>query len=399
MKGNLRNPRPIRGLDASIRENEALYFYVDVVNNRNLKADEFFEYLTKKYSPKGDLWLKIDSLSKRLSPFRAEKVNIIIQYKRAESRNKIEQMIKLQNNFNKIGDVQISETEIKKNEKKTYIKTFDEENKKDDNKIKVELEQFLDDYLNDKKSFTEKEVYNYNQRLLNHISTIDQKKYIAFLIKSEHIKSIDFNEIDQVIEVLNYFIKNLNTTKNQLEILDYVVRLRLDQINDYDKEIKLLKSYLEKESNSDVQSIINASEELKVKSNEILDSCIEKVNSVYILGEENISPSITNNIKKLLIWKIQKIESYLTTYNRILNKLLEFKNIIETNDKDSLKEAKIYKVGKADIEESFIVETLKSISEALNSYRKVCNINISDAKLDEMKDYYIEKVYTNKRGY
>ena len=125
MKGNLRNPKPISGLDASIRENKSLYFYMDVVNNRNLKAEEFFDYLTKKYSPNGDLFRKIDSLSRLLTPIRADKVNIVIQYKRAELRNKFELIKKLQNDFDKITDAQIDETiDVRKPNKTSKLHNF-----------------------------------------------------------------------------------------------------------------------------------------------------------------------------------------------------------------------------------------------------------------------------------
>lgn len=395
MKGNLRNPKPISGLDASIRENKSLYFYMDVVNNRNLKAEEFFDYLTKKYNPNGDLFRKIDSLSGLLTPIRADKVNIVIQYKRAELRNKFELIKKLQNDFDKITDAQIDETIDVRKPNKTCMKTFLDIKKDNTDNIREELNTFLDDYLNNKKSFTEKEVYNYSQRLTKHISIIDYEKYVTFLIKKDNIKTIDINEVDQVIEVLRYFIKNLNENKNELKVLEYVIKIRLLQIEKYDEEIKTIESYLEKGTKGDIESLLNTIKRLKQDSYEILKLSMDKVDSIKIMGEENISSSITENKKKLLIWKMQKIDNYLNDYNRILNQLIKIKNILDKNDKDLLEKTKIYK---SDVEESFINEILKSISETLNSYRRVCNLNTSDVKLEEMKDDYISKVYINKKG-
>lgn len=212
-----------------------------------------------------------------------------------------------------------------------------------------------------------------------------------FILKKSNIQPISLKEINQIIEVLNYFVKNIKNNKIQLDICDHIIRLKLDEIEAYNKKIKKLEEELNVESdNKNTKLLIQELKKLKINAEEVLVSYIYRMQSIHIDGEDKLSPSIQSSAKKLLIWKINKTKCYLETYSKALNKLLEFKSIIENNDKESLMK---FKISKSNIEENFILEVLKSISESLVVYRKVCDTMVSDSKLEEIKEDFIKKVY------
>lgn len=142
----------MKGIGEAIEENEYLFFYMDVVNNRNLQAAEFFNYLNKKYGTNDYISNKINRLSDRISIIKANKLKTIIQYKRAELNNNIEKMQELKSDFDKIVDVKIDGEQSRSTYKYIVLdKNYEKKSEEVKEKIKIELDEFLDDYLEEKK--------------------------------------------------------------------------------------------------------------------------------------------------------------------------------------------------------------------------------------------------------
>lgn len=383
MKGYLANPLPIKGLDESIRENNYLLFYKDIVNHRSMTAKEFFKYINNKYGENYKIMEKIEYMSYNISSYKANKLKIILNYKKAELSNKFEEMRALEEKFKKIKNVEIKEYNGEKSKAKRY--NF----KSNTDEIKKDLDKLLDDYLNDEINLTDRELKNLNARLLNHISLIDYKKYIDFVIKRKKVEVVNLNDINQIIEVLEFFIKNLNNKLYKIEFCSYIIKLKKEEIDSYDKKIN---SLIKKKYNDDneINSQINTLIILRDEANKVLEFYDNTARDIYIDGEENLDSSKIESISKLNIWKCQRIEKYLKNYNRILDYFVSFKNMICNKDKKSLQDLKKCLV---EIEDDFIIEMQKSITEILNQYKKICSISLSDSKLDDAKDYYLKKVY------
>lgn len=390
MKGYLANPSHVKGLNNAIRENDYLFFYMDIVNHRNLTAKEFFKYINDKYGNNYRIMQRIEYMSYNISSYKADKLKIIINYKEADLDNKFEKIKKLEEDFKKIKNVEIEQYDGCNN--KNLIRTNAEiKSSVNIDEIKDDLNNLLDDYLSDEIDLSDRELTNFNARLLKHISFIDYKKYIDFFIKMNKIKIVNLGEIDQIIEVLEYFIKNLNNKLYKMEFCDYIIKIKKEEIASYDKEINHLMKKKELCA-EEIESQINTLIVLREESEKILESHTNIVRNTYIEGEENLGSSKTESISKLIIWKCQKIKNKLNNYKKVLGYLINFKNAVYNNDGDLSQIPKIYSV---EIEDEFIVEMLKNISKILYEYKRVCAISLSDSKLNDVKHYYLKKVYKN----
>lgn len=391
MKGYLANPTPFKGLDNAIRENKYLLFYADIVNHRKLNAKEFFEYINNKYGNNYKIMKKIDYMSYNISSYKANKLKLIIKYKEAELDNKLEEVQSLKSEFKKIKKVEVpkdnivrSNALVKKNGEEKVLFNID--------KLKEDLNNSLDKYLNDEIDLSDRELINLNARLLNHMSIIDYKKYIDFIIKRKQIKAVSLKDIDQIIEVLEYFINNLNRKLYNIEFCNYIIKAKKDEISCYDKEIKCLKKNKEL-CKDEIELQINDLMMLRIEANKILNHYINIARSIYIKGEENLDISKKESISKLIIWKYQRIRSYLKNYKSVLEYLINFKNAVTNNDRHLLQ---VLKINSYQIEEDFIIEMIKDISKVLYGYKRVSNICLSDSKVDNAKEDYLKKVYNNK---
>lgn len=386
----MKKPYHVKGLDISIRENDYLFFYMDIVNHRNLKSKEFFEYINDKYGNNYRIMQKIEYLSYNISSYKADKLRIIMEYKKAELDNKFEKVKKLENDFKKIKNVEIEQYNGSNN--KNLIKTNAElKSLVNIDETMGNLGKILDDYLNDKIDLSSEKLTNLNNKLLKYFSQIGYEKYVDFVIKRKKVKIVNQIDINEDIEVLEYFIKNLNNNLYKIEFCDYIIKEKKKEITSYDKEINHLMKKKELCEN-EIESQINALIVLRDEANKVLNFYTDVVYGIHVDEEDKLDTSITSSISKLIIWKCQKMRTYLNNYKKALNYLNNFKNEISNDDGNLLNVSKIYL---SEIKEESIREIINDISKILNVYKSISSASIADSKLGDVKHDYLRKVYKN----
>ena len=204
-------------------------------------------------------------------------------------------------------------------------------------------ENFIDDINNKLKENNEK-IKNPQNKIISkvksNIKNINNDDYILFLNNYFDINGTNKTEIIQFLEVLEFFINNLNNS------------------------INTLKTY---EKNNDLESIKN----------------------FYVKGEEILGNKYLTSIRKLSTWKLNRLygmlDSYLELYN-ILKKVVETNNIENLETLDSKYREKIRD------DERFVIDYLNdlySLKRILISHIKTLGVN--KERREELEDTFYKK--------
>lgn len=393
MKGYLANPRPVVGLDKAINENKNLEFYADIVNNRKLDAKEFFKYI-KKYGDMYKINQKIEHISYNMSIMKANKIKLIIDYKKAEASKDNQKIEELKESFKNIKNVILSNEANKVESSNLFYDLQSKEFNKD------EVMNLINDYLNGKE-LDKNEVKNLYRRIKDHLKDLDYKSVNDFNIKASNIEVISAKEVNQIIIILNYFIINLQNNSTTLDNLYSNYKSTLSNIKELNKkEKKLNRKKLNLESKKDLIGTTYDINEIEEEINEISKKITKEELELakYDLSIKNFLPEISENLRedykdnipKLYISKSLRLKKYLKEYRMALEYITSFK--IEIKNQDNLENLKI-NLGNYNIEEDYIIDIINRMRNIVMHYKNMNTLYLSDEKLDDMKKDYINKIY------
>lgn len=223
----------------------------------------------------------------------------------------------------------------------TATKKVETSNTKKFEKMNEQLHEDVKVVLNSDKSIRElqdsKEIITKDlmHKIRTHAREFSDKEIVNILIKNRNVEKISEEELDQYIEVLQYFINNIK---------------------------------------------LNISKLFDVEFDE------EKMRKFYVVGEENLDKSITNYSNKLFFWKLQKLQSILRFYEEILNVYCKFKETLNVEDIKSKLNLQTRDYIKND--SPFVYEYYKNLQLISKVYKSIDKLNINDDKMKSLKDEY-----------
>lgn len=346
----LRPPRTRKYNDRKVIELEYYYFCEDFINSRHLSTNEFFSYMNKKYGSLTRINYKINYYKENISLYYAHKMEVILSYKLACKDNDIRKMISLREEFDSIKNVKINNP-IGKSHKLGEIKISNNIRKTKYNedrlqKVNMAIKRYLKGASDEevrKILQTKEPIYYHINSSISYISNIED--YIQFIIKYNKINKISSVEINQILEVIQFFIINLR------------------------KNFETFVSYKD-----------------ALEENEPL------IRNFHISNEENLK--ISESLKKLYIWKLNRLKTMLDKYILLYNSIMGIKMFIE-GDKTEIQKL-LQGVSLKYVDEEFLFEYYSNLKVVLNLYRKIDrNININDDLKDKIKKLYLNNIYEN----
>lgn len=342
----LRPARTRRGNYKKVSECENYYFLEDFINKKDLNDSEFLEYITKRYGTLPKIKGRINYIRENISYIIAHKLETILKYKTGSKEIKQQ----LEEEFNKIKNVRINPgIELRTNNKSLYLDNTSGRNQKIMMEKPSRINTALEEYINGKSEDEVKEILKISSNMNEYIKTNlkyvqSLEKYILFFMKYNNVDTIEINELDQMIEVLRFFVENLETTYNKFESYS-------EDISKYEDDIR----------------------------------------SFYISGEENLGETKTSSLCKLYNWKVNKIKFLLSEYRNVLNSYLQIRLLLETKEDINIKF--IGKTEFKNIEEEFLMNYYLELREGLKYYKELSRITtVEDEKIDELKKIYLNKI-------
>lgn len=315
------------------RYNRIYEFFVE---NKDLDYNSFVIKLTKKMKEENFKLQKeiiqtteiknfIEFYGKYHSPARSQKMKEIF-YLILSKRFNLDSSVK-----------SLSETIENSNLELPKPITFKPVVKQKDNSFIVEINKMVKENNDAKINDPQNKIIG---KVKRNIKSINNDDYLSFLDNYFNIEGTNKEEILQFLEVLKFFITNLNNSINTLKI---------------------------HEKNND----------------------LDKVKNFYVKGEEILGNKYLSNIKKLSNWKLSKLygmlDSYLELYN-ILNKVIETNNIELLETLDSKYREKIR------TDERFVIDYLNelyNLKRILVSHIKT--LCVSKDRREELEDTFYKK--------
>lgn len=194
-------------------ETEMYYVYSDIVNHRNLAPVAFFKYIHENYRSITNLNSIIKEMEKKGLIFCCNNIKLIIDYKEALLMHNKKLQEKLESKFRKIEDAKEVLNKNVINESLYY----------------GDINKDIDNYLSENEGYNRCEYEKLIYKIQHQISDVDNEKYVTFIDRKHNVKSIDIKEIDELIEILKYFIKNLETNLWEFEFYHYVLETRKEE--------------------------------------------------------------------------------------------------------------------------------------------------------------------------
>lgn len=173
------------------------------------------------------------------------------------------------------------------------------------------------------------------QKIRTHAGEFSDEELVNILIKNRNVEKISDEELDQYIEVLQYFINNIK---------------------------------------------LNISKLFDVEFDE------EEMRKFYVVGEENLDKSITDYSNKLFFWKMQKLQSILRFYEEMLDIYCKFRETLNVEDITPKLSFQTRNYVKED--SPFIYEHYQNLQLIKKVYGTVGKLNVNDEKLKSLKDEY-----------
>ena len=308
----------------SMKKARSAYFYDIVINNREKTFEELLSILSDKMSMEMDketISKLLKEMKTMISVTKAQELTYIINLmilKNSDRKDKI-----------KYYENQLLEIEKSREEKKqktlNSLKRKDErEHEKEEKHAEAveEAENIMNRVINSEEEINRKDIASKVHFIRKNLKDFDKDKYLEFVFKYNNLQSFSKEELAELSEVIDYFIYHLNKNIDRLKNID--------------------------ENNE--EEIIEASK-------------------LPVDGEENLDEVIKIKPKRLLRWKITKMEKRVEVFKLC-------KEILDSVNKEDINSAKkIDTVTKKQIleQEEFVSDffiNLKNASDSYNFYVK-----------------------------
>lgn len=315
--------------------------YQEILRIKTKTIKEIDEIIFKKYKAHFDENLLKDL--KGISSSKFEEISYIYLYKLAlDNNDRIKELLY---------KAKLDLIESKKEEKikKTIEAKERRQNKLEEKEAKrndelKELNNIMDGVISGTKEIDKEQFNQKMQSIRLRLSEIDKDKYIDFLFALKNVNSISKEEINELLEVFEYFIKNLENNYNYLSDSNIPMKDRL-----------------------------------------------EKGSKLKIAGEDTLDSLYKNNPNRLNNWRIDKLEKELNLYNNYKNMLLSIRdeenidaaNQLSAQDKKTL-----------DTQEDFVKDFYSNYKNANDLYnKKIKKLNtIPPIQVDEMNDKFKKRL-------
>lgn len=308
---------------------------------KNLNYEQFIKSINEELNTKYtlyDLKIKINAIRKTHSVTKAQLMKDILKY--TLSNNTDEKLKEKVNN--------IDRDFFYLNSGKYFSMSPKNRNKKENDKDLIdELNTEMDIVIKEEKSIKElNEENKVTPSLLVNVKSnlkyINEDKYIKLLKVNYNIESTSLEELNQILEILNYFINNIEN--------------KIYELNFYDPKV-------------DESTIRN----------------------FHVSKEEDLSDYYKNNIYRLYAWKVSRLENLLNKYNNLKNIIIQ---IIQDKHIKSFEKLSYFdeKVLKED--EEFLYDYYHNLYLMKNVYMtSIKSLNkINDKRKKEIEDAYIKKL-------
>lgn len=300
----------------------SLYNYC--IKNRNLETEMFFDGLNKTLNRnlEYEKLLKFIGFSKKyISSDKACIVESIVKNKKS---GKNEDIV-IKEIKKSVGFLQSSYSADK------HVKSMEE------------INLYMDECIEAKKKGEPISKSKYDlTKIKTHIKEFDEDKIIDFFIAFFDLKTIDKKEMEELIEVVNFFINNLQNSKEYLTSLDPI-----------DNK--------------------------------------EEVNEFYVDGQDELNDFIKKNPKRYYNWKVTRVDKFLKMYLLFIGSIEKFS---EDYNIESIKRLSTDVL--AFIKEDN-VEVYNVYEELINLYI-IYNVHINgiktvkDSKIDSIKEKFVKKL-------
>lgn len=309
----------------SMKKARSAYFYDIVINNREKTFEELLSILSDKMSMEMDketISKMLKEMKTMISVTKAQELTYIINLmilKNSDRKDKIKYYEEKLLEIEKTREEKVEKTmnSLKRKEEKK-----EEKKEKHAEEIKA-AEVIMDRVINDDEDIDRKELIKKVQFIKRNLKEIDKDKYLDFIFKYNNIESFSREELLQLSEVLNYFIVHLD--KN-IE--------RIHNLNEYNEE-----------------EIVEASK-------------------LPVDGEESLDEAIKAKPRRLLRWKLTKMEKRLETYS-LCKEILD--GVIEQDDLSGTKRIDTPAKRQLLEQEEFVADffiNLKNANDSYNMYIK-----------------------------
>lgn len=357
-------------------------FYMDIIKNKDLGPIAFFGYIYKKYRSFNNVEIILNKMYENGNKYKADILKIIFDYKEAclyKNRDKIGE---LKQKFDSISN--------KLNFKLPSKSPVDKQPKTSTNFIEpIDVINEIDEYLISNHTYTKSQINKIKSHMFTYKKYIDIEKYADIIIKNRNINKISQKELDEIIEILKYFIYHLNDTLEKLqEYKNNMLSINKKMKNCYQKIVNIKENKNKTiKSKSKLEIFTYEYKELE----KLLEIYRKKLDSIYIEGEEELNQKKYGYVTVLCNWKIIKVKGSIKAYDKLLKDIIGFSDALNSN-KDKLIEINPSTIN---VDEDYLINIIKHIKSIISGYRQIPVKHLTEEETEKMKTYYIEKLYKN----
>ena len=329
------------------------FFYNIIISNSDLGYKELVRILSDKLGQNFDrtsLNNFIIEMSKSYNSDKALKeINTIINL--SKLRDKLEEAedkdfyrAKIMLYEAKISKIKAKRDSIKKGETKRQNEPYKGTKENEERHISCveEASSFVDRVLNGE-DYTDSEFTKNNSFIKKYLKEFDQEKYVDYIIKHFKVESMSIEELKQLLEVVEFFKKNL------------------------EKNVLLFKK-------TDEENIDD----------------IKNTEHIIVSGQEDLGSYHLDYPRRLFKWKLDKIEKSYQFYIKYENML---KAVIEKNDFSGYKDFTFTEKSFIDTQDSFIKDYYDNFINCNKANDHISGINTVNQKdYDTINNNFINKL-------
>lgn len=341
-----KNDNFIRGTMAE-KKKRYTDLYVTITDNLGLGFEDLLSKIEEKMKTtytKESLSKIINEMNKNFSSSKAEEVLYIVNY--GINKDKGDET-KMNLYLSKIQEINKKKENVKLGKQKYYNKYKEGKSRSDavNEKHKealIKTYEFIDKVVN-KEDYTERE---FNAKLLfvkKFLKEINKDRYLDFIINHYDVKEISIDELKEIREIVEFFIPNI---KNNIDIYSNTDKKDIDKIN--------------------------------------------KLNSMYIKGEEELDDVIKNTPTRLFKWKLNRLKREYEFYCKFK---LVLDRAIEDNIFDEYKEYNDIDKNQLKNQYDFIID----INNRIRLFNEIYQIHIKGIKTINQTEYEeLDKKYKKR---